>query len=46
MNPSEYDTDEMPTVIVSLNISETNITINGSRAKIFEKSIFFIDLFY
>jgi hypothetical protein len=41
MTTPEFDSDEMPTVIVSLNISEaTNITMNGTRAKIFEKSIF------
>jgi hypothetical protein len=42
MNLPEYDTDEMPPVIVSLNISETNITANRTPARIFEKSILLI----
>ena len=41
MNLSESNTDELPVVIVSLNISETNITINGSQPKTFMKSNFF-----
>ena len=44
MNSPSYDNDEMPPVIVSLNISEVNETTNRTRAKFFEKSIrsFFI----
>jgi hypothetical protein len=40
MSSSELFSDEIPDMIVTLNITETNITINGSRAKIFTKSNF------
>jgi len=38
MSSSEYVTGEIPDFIVTLNITETNITINGSKAKTFSKS--------
>jgi len=44
MSSFDYVTDELPDVIVTLNITETNITINGTKAKIFKKSNFCIYL--
>jgi hypothetical protein len=38
MSSSEFDSDETSVVIVSLNITETNITTNGSQPKTFMKS--------
>jgi len=38
MSSSEYVTDETSDVIVTLNITETNITINGSKIRTFSKS--------
>lgn len=39
MSSSEIDSNEMlPVVLVSLDISEANVTINGTKARIFEKS--------
>jgi hypothetical protein len=46
MSSSEFDTDEMSDVIVSLNITETNITINGSQPKTFMKSNLFRLFFF
>jgi hypothetical protein len=37
MDSSEFVTDETSVVIVSLNISEINGTINGTRPKAFMK---------
>jgi hypothetical protein len=41
MDSSDFVTDENSVVIVSLNISETNETINGTKGKAFMKSIYF-----
>lgn len=41
---TEEEEEIIPVMIVSLNITQTNMTINGTKGRIFEKSNF--DIFH
>jgi hypothetical protein len=45
MSSLEDISEELPDVIVTLNISQVNLTMNGTQAKTFMKSNFCISFF-